>query len=443
MKRDFWIKLENWKSSDVKKPLMVVGARQTGKTYIIDKFCKENYKKYCYTNLFKDKKIIEIFNEYSNFKDRIEFLQQYFNIDLNDKDTILFVDEIQECDDFIEALKLFCEEGYNNIIVAGSLLGIKLKRFKKSYPVGKVYEEILYPMNFREFLIAIGKENYIESIKKSFLNDSKCIFHEELINLYKRYIFLGGMPELINDYVSNNQDLSKVNTNLYANNIIKAYKEDIANYNEDPKEVIRIQNIYDNIAPQLMKENPKFMYAKFDKKNRKSDYITALDWLTSSKLVHKCNQLNSPNYPIKLYSNSDNYKLFLSDVGLLRALIGVDIDNIFLDGDFPYKGMLAENYVAEELVNQFEDIYYWSRKGNENNNHTEVDFVIQIGSNIIPIEVKSGEHTKSKSLEEYDREFNPSLIIRISAKNFGKEGNIKSIPLYATFLIKELLLEKN
>ena len=181
MKRKFYDVLTNWDKSDGKMPLMVVGARQVGKTYIIDKYCKDNYKNYCYVNLFDDKRIIKYFDELDTFAQKVEILEETYNIHLRDKDTILFIDEVQESEKFIESLKLFCEEGYTNIICAGSLLGVKLKRFSASYPVGKVYEEKMYPMDFEEYLWAVGKERYIKYIENSFVNNSECIYHNELM----------------------------------------------------------------------------------------------------------------------------------------------------------------------------------------------------------------------------------------------------------------------
>ncbi len=438
MKRKFWKTLEEWDSSTQKKPLIVIGARQIGKTYIIEEYCKKKYPNYCYINLFRDDRLIEIYDKFTNFDQRLEFLQQRYNINLRDKDTILFVDEVQECEAFIESLKLFNEDGINNIVCAGSLLGVKLKRLKKSFPVGKVHQEIMYPMDFEEFLIATGNERYIDNIKESFINNRECLFHKELLDLFNRYLYLGGMPEVIQNYIDNSQNLSMID-NTIINDIILGYMEDISKHNKEKQEVNRINAIYNNIPPQLLKENPKFMYSKFDKKERKGDYINALDWLTASRLVLKCNVINKPEYPIKLFSDDENYKLFLSDIGILRSLMDITVSDMFFQDNYQYKGIIAENYVATELQNMFGNIYYWSKKGNENNSKAEVDFVIQIKQNVIPIEVKAGDNIKSKSLDIYNKEYNPKLMIRISTKNFGIKGNLKSIPLYATFLIKDLL----
>ena len=181
------------------------------------------------------------------------------------------------------------------------------------------------------------------------------------------------------------------------------------------------------------------MYAKFDKKNRKGDYISALDWLVTSRMVIKCNQITKPEYPIKAYNDDDNYKLFLSDVGILRSKVGVEAIDVLMDGDYSFKGVLNENYVAMELINQFENIYYWSRKGNENGSNAEVDFVIQLDDKVIPLEVKAN-NSKTQSLRIYNDLFHPYLMVKIGNTNFGKVDNIKTIPLYSVFLLKELLI---
>jgi len=440
VKRKFWQILENWNNKvNDKMPLIVVGPRQVGKTYIIDKFCKEKYKNYCYINLFEDKKILEWFKNIDTFEKKLEILEMSYNIKIKDKNSILFVDEVQESEEFIEALKPFCEKGYTNIICAGSLLGVKLKRFEHSYPVGKVYEENMYPMDFEEYLWAIGKERYIEKIKISFLNNTECLFHKELMEEIKRFLCLGGMPKIIQDYIDNNQNMSAIDSRLIEN-IINSYILDMKKYNKDNKESIRIERIFKNIPSELAKENPKFIYSKLDKKdNRKNDYITALDWLLASRLVLPCYAITTPDYPLLAYINDNIYKLFLNDTGIIVSMTNIDKADILFDEDYTFKGIIVENYIATELAKQGYNLYYWSRRNNKGN--AEVDFVIQHKGKIIPIEVKAGTDMRSKSLDVYNELFKPNLSIKISAKNFGynKDRNIKTIPIYAAFLIKELL----
>ena len=437
MKRKFYDILTNWDKMEDKMPLMVVGARQVGKTYIINEYCQDNYKNYCYINLFDDDRIIRYFSELDTFAKKVEMLEETYNINLKDKDTILFVDEVQESEKFIEALKLFCEQGYTNIICAGSLLGVKLKRLSASYPVGKVHEERMYPMDFEEYLWATGKERYIKFIKKSFEDNSKCFLHDELMNEFNRFLFLGGMPKIIQDYIDHNQKLSEMNKDLIKD-IINSYILDMKKYTKDDKENIRIERIYNDIPSQLAKENQKFVFAKIDKHdNRKRDYVTALDWLISSLLVLPCYNITLPKYPLKVYFDYDSYKLFLNDTGILCNLAGISSVDILMNNDLEYKGVLAENYVATELMKMGFNISYWSRK-NEDKATSEVDFVIQKDNKIIPIEVKAGTDMKSKSLEVYNKMYKPELMIKISAKNFGLKDNLKTIPLYATFCLKDL-----
>ena len=437
MKRKFYDILANWDKMEDKMPLMVVGARQVGKTYIINEYCQNNYKNYCYINLFDDDRIIRYFSELDTFAKKVEMLEETYNINLKDKDTILFVDEVQESEKFIEALKLFCEQGYTNIICAGSLLGVKLKRLKASYPVGKVHEERMYPMDFEEYLWATGKERYIKLIKESFNSNSKCFLHDELMDEFNRFLFLGGMPKIIQDYIDHNQKLSEMNKDLIKD-IINSYILDMKKYTKDDKENIRIERIYNDIPSQLAKENQKFVFAKIDKHdNRKRDYVPALDWLISSLLVLPCYNITLPKYPLKVYFDYDSYKLFLNDTGILCNLAGISSVDILMNNDLEYKGVLAENYVAIELMKMGYNLGYWSRKDNSSG-ISEVDFVIQMSDKIIPIEVKAGTDMKSKSLEVYNKMYKPELMIKISAKNFGLKDNLKTIPLYATFCLKDL-----
>ena len=424
---------------DNKRPLVVLGVRQCGKSYIIDKFCKENFKKYVEINLLKDEKLINIYTNVNSYKNRKELLCTTYNLDFNDENTILFVDEAQLCPKFITDLKNFCEDGINNIILAGSLLTITLRDMEEPYPVGKTHLEHLYPMNFEEYLYAIGKENYISYIKDSFENNTACPLHEELMELFRKYLYVGGMPANLQNYLDTEKDISKMDKTIL-NDIKEEYRMDIVKHIKNDKDKLRAQNIYKNIAPQLMKENPKFMYAKFDNKERKADYISALDWLINSGMVIKCNQITNSLYPIKAYEDDNNYKLYLSDIGLLRDIINATSIDVLMEGDYPYKGVLTENYVALELLKQFGELFYWTKKNDGQGNKSEVDFIVQINDKIVPIEVKSNKN-QAKSLKEYNDLFHPELMIKVGNYNFGYKDNIKTIPLYAVFLIKDLLVK--
>ena len=438
MQRLFVKTLEKWRDKKKQNPLLVIGARQVGKTYIIDEFCKQNYKNYSYVNLMKDKDLIQIFEENTSFETKVDKLEVILGHRFDEPNSILFVDEVQESELFIESLKFFCESERDfHIICAGSLLGVKLSRFHASFPVGKVDIEYLYPMNFEEFLMAIGKERYIPLIKESFdENKSLGVIHKVLLNDFYTFLYLGGMPEVIQSYIDGSQSLVNVDTKIIKN-IVESYFNDMTKYNTDKKEFLRIQEIYQNIPSQLAKENQKFVFAKIAHNARKTDYITALDWLVASNIVLVNKQVTNPEFPLLGFVDNESFKLFLSDTGILSYLVQITPKTIIMDGDYSYKGIMAENFVATELLKKNIPLTYWSRKGT-NKGNAEIDFLIQIENNIIPIEVKAGNDTKSKSLEVYVDKFHPKYSIRLSTKDFGFENNIKSVPIYATFLISTL-----
>ena len=438
MQRLFYKELENWYKNSRRYPMLVVGARQVGKTYIITKFCKDYFKNVISINLMKDKDLINIFKEDYSFENKVALFETVLGQKISGEDTVLFVDEVQESEDFIESLKFFNEsdETYN-IICAGSLLGVTLSRFTKSFPVGKVIKKEMFPLNFEEFLMATNNERYIPLIKKSYETNEKLpyIIHETLLNLFHIYLFLGGMPEVIQDYINNNGDLVKTNKDIIEK-IVNSYINDMGKYVRTSKESLRIKAIYSDIPSQLAKENQKFIFANLETKDsRKRDYITAIDWLINSKLVLKCNMLTTPLFPINGYVDKDSYKLYLNDPGIMNYFLKVPSSAFLLDMDYSYKGVVTENYVASELSKNNNKLFYWSRKG-KNKGNAEIDFILQQDIDVIPIEVKSSNNVQAKSLNVYVETFKPKYAIRISSKNFGFENNIKSIPLYAVFCIK-------
>ena len=442
MKRFFFFFLEQWYSGGMEIPLMVIGARQVGKTYLIDKFCKSHFKKYCYINLMQDQDFVNAFHTLPDFASKVLYLESKYNVKLDDAEVILFVDEVQESEEFIESLKFFCEsEKKYKIVCAGSLLGVKLKRdFSSSFPVGKVEIKYMYPMSFQEFLEATGNVRYIKLIQDSFINNQPLIesLHKILLNYYHQFLFLGGMPGCVLSFVKNNQDFISMDNNIIQN-IIQSYFNDMSKYNSQKNESLRIARIYQNIPSQLAKENQKFTFAKIDAKdNRKRDYITAVDWLLASNLILPCYEVTNPIFPVLGYVNYENYKLYMNDTGILCSMLQITDHEVLFDGDYPYKGVLTENYVASEFYKNNFPLLYWTRKG-ENKALSEVDFLIQIGSDVIPVEVKANHSTQSKSLNVYNEKYHPKYAIRISSKNFGFENNIKSIPLYAVFCVQDLI----
>ncbi len=421
--------LEKWKD-DFKMPLMLIGARQTGKTYILEKFCKDNFENYVYVNLEKEQDVSEIFSKYLTPEEIIEKIKVLKNVEFDEQNSILFLDEIQVNENAITSLKYFCESKRPyKIVCAGSLLGVKINRFKSSFPVGKVVIKYLYPLDFEEFLLALNEEKLIDEIKKHYVSNEVLFepIHQKALDLYKKYLVLGGMPSIINDFITNNCNISLVNFELQ-DYIITTYLADMNKYTENT-ESIKNSKIYNAIPKELARENNVFKYSIVDKEARKSRYENSLVWLLSSNMVLKCNLASKNESPLKAFTVEDKFKIYLSDCGLLRSLSNLDYSEILFDKNEMYKGVLAENYVACEFYAKFKELFYYTF------NKFEIDFLIKINGNIIPVEVKSGSRVNSKSLNEYIKKYKPVYSIRISSKNYGFENGIKSVPLYATFCI--------
>lgn len=431
MQRKIYQNLLKWKKEKIKMPYMLVGARQTGKTYILQEFCKNEFENYIYINLDKMEDIAKVFEQTIVPEEIILNIETILNIDINIENTIIFLDEIQVSERAISSLKYFCEsEKEYKIVCAGSLLGVKINRFKSSFPVGKVWIDYLYPMDFEEFLLAIGEEKLLKTIENSYKNMTPMIesLHEKALKLYYEYICIGGMPAAILNYIDNEKNITKFDDEIN-NIIITSYIADMAKYTQNI-ESIRNARIYNSIPAQLGKENKKFKYSLVEKSARAREYESSLDWLISSNMILKCDNIKTPKSPLKAYTDN-TFKVYLSDMGLLRALAKISVNEIISNKNMIYKGILAENYVAEILFAKNRELYYWQ----VNSGMYEVDFLINIDGDIIPIEVKASDNTTSKSLNYYIKRYKPKYSIRISSKNFGFSNNIKSIPLYATHLL--------
>jgi len=328
-------------------------------------------------------------------------------------------------------LKFFCESTFSyKIICAGSLLGVKLNRFNSSFPVGKVKLEYMYPMDFEEFLIALDKEMWLNEIKRCYQNMESISIHDKLINLYRTYLCIGGMPEVVKNYIDNEENILALDKNILKD-IIVSYKADMNKYIRNKAESIKIGKVYDKVPTILAKENKKFQYSDIEKNANKRDYESAVEWLISSNMVYECNLIKKVEIPLKVYLDEDYFKLYLSDVGILTSLLEINYSDILLDTDFMFKGSIAENYVAQVFKGNGIRLYYW-----KSSNKAEIDYLLYNDDGIIPVEVKASDNNKSKSLNVYMDKYKPKYGIKISTKNFGYENNIKSIPLYATFLIK-------
>lgn len=437
MKRKIYNELLAWKNANSFKPLMIMGARQVGKTYIIREFCKNEFSNFVEINLFQRNDIINLYkNKELNSSQKFNRLKTILEFDIDLPNTILFIDEIQQSEELISELKYFCEEHNNvRIICAGSLLGVKLKRMQMPFPVGKVKRLTLYPMDFEEFLLAMGQVMLIEEIKKCYLNNVVIVepLHIKALEFYRYYLITGGMPESVKNFKDVNQDIIKYDLSI-RNEILTSYFDDMAKYVKDKSDSLKIRQTYESIAPQLSNENKKFKYSDIDKYARSREYEVPLDWLVASDLVYKNYRVTIPKIPLEGFKKDDMFKLFYNDVGFIISSLNIKPADIMTDNLSLYKGAIAENYVANQLIVNGYNLYYWQSDG-----IAEIDFLIYTKDGVIPVLVKAGDATKSKSLNSYIDKFKPKYAIRISTKNFGydKDKCIKSVPLYATFCINE------
>ena len=433
MKRKIYEKLIEWKNTDMTKPLMIIGARQIGKTYIIDEFCKKEFKNYIYINLFEQPEIVKIFKLEISTAEKFRRMQIYLDTEIDIENTIIFFDEIQESEELISTLKYFNEsEQPFKIICAGSLLGAKLKRMHSSFPVGKVKMLNMYPMDFEEFLMANGNLALIDEIRNCYnnLTPMDTVLHNKILELYKLYLCVGGMPEAVKNLLVNDKNILRFDKSIIED-IYQSYLSDMNKHIDNKFEASKIERIYKSIPSQLGNQSNKFQYGKLSNDARKRDFAEPLNWLLSSTMIHKCVLLNKVEIPPLGFVIDDHFKLYLSDVGILLNMLKVKYNDVILDNLLQYKRIIAENYVATQLVANNIPLIYW-----ESGNKAEVDFILYNDDGIIPIEVKANDNVSSQSLNIYIKRYNPKYAIRISTKNFGYSNNIKSIPLYATFLIK-------
>lgn len=425
-----------WKNSNQNpKPLMILGARQVGKTYIIDSFCKNEFETYVNVNLLERTDVVELYNMNLNSDQKFNRLKTLLNVDVEKENTVLFIDEIQESEKLISELKYFCEKHNNmKVVCAGSLLGVKLKRTRFSFPVGKVQMINMYPMDFEEFLWAMNEQMLIDEIKNCYSVNEQLVnpLHIKALEYYRFYLITGGMPESVKNFKSVDCDVVKYNKNI-KDDIVSSYFKDMNKYVDNNSEALKIEKTYKSIPSQLSNESNKFQFSKIDSGARYREYESSLDWLEASEIIMKSYQVSIPEIPLKGFVKNDYFKLFMNDIGLLTGILDIKLSDIIMDNLSLYKGAITENYVALQLAYKGYGLYYW-----QSNGIAEIDFLLYSDNGIIPIEVKSGDSVKSKSLSVYIERFSPEYAIRISSRNFGydKEKKIKSIPLYAVFCIE-------
>jgi hypothetical protein len=422
MNRKLLKELSIWKNSEIRKPLIIQGARQVGKTWIMKEFGKKEFEQVVYLNFESSSRLRELFVIDFNIDRIISVIEIETNQKINPETTLLIFDEIQEVEKGLTALKYFYENApHYYIIAAGSLLGISLQK-NNSFPVGKVDFLKLYPMSFVEFIENLGEIKLLEQLQKKNWEIISS-FHEKLVELLRLYYFIGGMPEIVGNYLEHkNLETSRE----LQQKIIIGYENDFAKY--APNEIVpKIKLVWHSLINQLSKENKKFIYGQIKKGARAKDFETAINWLVDAGLVLKVNRIEKPTLPLNAYANYDSFKLFFVDIGLLNAVGNLD-QKILLEKNkilSEYKGALTEQFVCQQLKIQTE-LYYWIAQ----NATAELDFVIQSKNEIIPIEVKAEENLKSKSLKVFVEKFENKNAIRMSMSKFRKEDWLTNIPLY-------------
>lgn len=424
MKRDIYNQLLNWKNKSQRKPLILNGARQVGKTYILKQFGQNEYKKFAFFSLDRDQKIIEVFEKGGNVSDILLALSAISEVDITPGDTLVVLDEIQNCPKALEALKYICEDAPDvHVIVAGSLLGLSLHH-GVSYPVGKVEELRLYPMTFIEFLNAMGKSRLADIITTKNW-DVMTLIEAEYISLLRQYYYVGGMPAAVLAHVEH-RGLKEIRE--IQQQIITDYRRDFSKHAPE-REVPRINMVWDSIPAQLAKENKKFVYGAVKKSARAADFEMAIQWLIDAGLAYKMPRVNSAKMPLKFYEDANAFKLFMLDVGLMGAMAETSAQSMLVGNDIfsEYKGAFTELYVYTQLKTLNLSLYYHS----VDNSTIEIDFLTQWHDKVVPIEVKAEVNVKSKSLHTFINA-NPELKgIRYSMLPYKEQEWMTNIPLYA------------
>ena len=425
MKRDAFEALIRWKEKTARKPLIIQGARQVGKTWLMKEFAKTHYKKVAYISFNDREDAKKIFEDSYDVSNIILALSVIAGVQISADDTLIILDEIQECERALNALKFFKENAPQyHIMAAGSLLGVAVRQKNMSFPVGQVEFLNLYPLTFGEFLDAVGEKQLSDLIfdkKMPVITVAK----ERYITLLKQYFFVGGMPEAVLSFAQNKnfEDVREIQ-----NQILEGYRQDFSKYTES-RSVARITSVWNSVPAQLAKENKKFSYQMVEKGARAREYEMALEWLVLCGLVYKIHRITKPDLPLSAYEDSAAFKLYMLDTGLLCAKAKLNAQTI-IDGNAvfeEFKGSLTEQYVLQELKAQKElSIAYWSKKSGT----AEVDFIIQNNSEIIPVEVKASVNLKAKSLASYREQYQPEKAVRTSLADFEINNGLYNIPLY-------------
>ncbi len=423
--------LKTWKESRHRKPLILQGARQVGKTYSILEFGRSHYENVAYFNFETNPRLNEIFAEDISPDYLLPILSHIAGQTIVREKTLIVFDEVQLSERALTSLKYFCEDAPDyHIIVAGSLLGVAVNRAKFSFPVGKADMKTLYPMDMEEFMLAMGEEALVERIKECFAVDAPLpsALHDAAMGLYRKYLVVGGMPECVRLFAETKDYILIRHTQ---DAILTSYLSDMSKYN-NLNEIKKTRLVYDNITVQLSGKNTRFQYKLIKKGGRASEFESAIEWLCLSGIVSQVYRAEQIRKPLENYRDIDSFKIYVSDLGLLCAKKDLSANDVLymVEEINDFKGGMAENYVHVQLtINGYRTYYWTSERG------AEIDFVIQREGSLIPIEVKSADNTRAKSLKVYMETYKPDYAIRLSAKNFGSEDGKKIVPLYAAFCI--------
>lgn len=422
---------ENWKNSEYRKPLVVQGARQVGKTYSVLEFGRTHYENVAYFNFETNPKLNETFEANISPDYLIPILSHIAGQTIVKEKTLIVFDEVQLCERALTSLKYFCENAPDyHIIALGSLIGVAVNRAKFSFPVGKVDIKTLYPMDMEEFMLAMGENELVRQIRKCFDTNTPMpsALHDSAMKLYRQYLVVGGMPECVLQFAQTKDHILVRHTQ---DTILASYLNDMSKYN-NLNEIKKTRLAYDNITVQLSKKNTRFQYKLIKKGGRASEFENAIEWLCLSGIVSQVYRVEQVRKPLENYRDIDAFKMYVSDSGLLCAKKDLAANDVLymVEELNDFKGGMTENYVNIQLTINGYRTYHW-----ESERGAEIDFIIQRDGQLIPVEVKSADNTKAKSLKVYMDTYKPSYAIKLSAKNFAFEDNKKIIPLYAAFCI--------
>lgn len=423
--------LEAWKEGGHRKPLILQGARQVGKTYSVLEFGRTHYENVAYFNFETNPRLNETFAENIYPDYLIPILSHIAGQTIVREKTLIVFDEVQLCERALTSLKYFCEEAPDyHIIVAGSLLGVAVNRAEFSFPVGKVDMKTMYPMDMEEFMLAMGEETLVQRVKECFQTDSPMpvALHDAAMLRYRQYLVVGGMPECVMQFAQTEDHILIRHTQ---DTILASYLNDMSKYN-NLNEIKKTRLAYDSITVQLSKKNTRFQYKLIKKGGRASEFENAIEWLCLSGIVSQVYKVSQVKKPLENYRDIDAFKIYVSDLGLLCAKKDLAADDILymVEEINDFKGGMAENYVHVQLTMNGYHTYYW-----ESERGAEIDFVIQRDGQLIPVEVKSADNVRAKSLRVYMDTYQPAYAIKLSTKNFGFEDGKKTVPLYAAFCI--------